>query len=697
MVFSREPGCGRGTEAEMASKSPEREPGGQPRAWRPILAIVSVVTYWAAQTQIDRLLHVPVAVGWLIIALAVVLLVVERTGLPRLRRRGRDRPRVVFGPKVRRRMVQVGVALVVVVLLAGAGVLAKDRFFPAPCPIPSEVRVLSSYESLAATQEATEAFAAAMAEEDPRGCRPVNLTSYAPALSSQARHALELGWRDDQYDPVGPRPDLWLPDSSAEVRLVQSGQRTDPRLDVRGHLGSSPLVLGVPEAYHLPAGLDLSSALEQAEAAGLRLARANPNTSPAALLHSVNLFRELTDARERRGIEQRLTPSGLVGQDTRSLLCDLRRSSDEPRTAVLTSEYLLRVYNDGAPLGGDCSRRVRGGGKLRAYYSARGRGLDYPCVVMRWRDTATETEGEKQRRQWAERFCRWARAGGAADPDRVAPYQCLGLRNAAGALPPSGQCPSGPTTAGTEEGPAYQVKEIPPKELGATLRLIAQARQPGQILVAVDVSGTMRAPLRGGVTRMRAAVTGSRLLMDQLGELDQVGLWTFSSSRSDRRDTYDEQLPVGPVDATRSAAYRSRIDQRLRKLRPEAPWSPIAGTVVSGVDDLAERRATPTAGTAGKVVPRQQVLVVFTDGKQDAPGGTSAAAAYERLTSRGARANVHVFLVVLDDPGPGCGRAEMRVLAGAPGVSCLDPSFGELDDATQNVIAALLGGEPGGR
>jgi Ca-activated chloride channel family protein len=95
--------------------------------------------------------------------------------------------------------------------------------------------------------------------------------------------------------------------------------------------------------------------------------------------------------------------------------------------------------------------------------------------------------------------------------------------------------------------PAKVLKPPPSSVLDKLQASWWQVRKPARVLVIVDVSGSMDDSVPGtGTSKLGLAKAALLAALDQIGENDQVGLWSFS-------DQHQELVPIGRVGAQRAA------------------------------------------------------------------------------------------------------------------------------------------------
>ncbi|RJL31281.1 hypothetical protein [Bailinhaonella thermotolerans] len=636
-----------------------------------ILAFTSAVIYAVANSQLDDVLELPREAAWAIIGVAVVILIlatareVDGLRLPRgLRRTAaavrRRLPGSVIGiPISRFALFTAAVMFVLVGSVATAALVGAGA--AAVCAPPEEVRVLASRENLEVARAAADRFADT--RQRPGECRKVRFTVYAAPGGAQTRDALREGWPEAHLALIGPRPDLVLPDSAADLRLVGRETPAGRALNPAGSLGSSPLVLAVPERAAQAMGPDHTGAtiaelLARLGETGVGLARPDPVTSTSALLHTQGVYAGMLGD-EPAAFERRLGRTDLNTADAGALLCDLReRRRDD--VAALVPEYLMLAYNRGEAIG-SCPRVAEGSPpRLVAYYPRDVARLDFPCVP------APPYGQDEVRRGWAEAFCEWTRL---SEPPP-------GLRD------PQGNLSGSPGPSGDVERAVPHATAAPAAgELLKTLDRLAGARRPARILVAIDASESMREVMRGGTSRLSVAVLGARSMMRQVGPRDQTGLWSFSDPGKGPA-SHRELVPIGPARAAQLPGHRARFERALAGVSARAPWTPLYDAIADGSRELA--RSAPREPGAP---PPVRTLLVFTDGVNDAEGGRDVAAVLDELARlREQGVAPRVFLAVLGDRP--CDKVG---LTGAPEVTCRNVTVNTLDDAVGDMLRTVWG------
>ncbi|OKI30017.1 VWA domain-containing protein [Streptomyces sp. CB03911] len=588
---------------------------------------------------------------------------------------------------------------------------------PYPCPLPLQLRVLASAESRAAVAAAADGFEGsplnhrrlAPRDRTPVQCRRITLSVYAaPADLARSAFAAAADWADgarpgpgtatagcDDPEPVaspapgrtaagdaaagrgclvplrdvGPQPDLWIPDSSAELAEVQT---RPPALDglvltPRGPLALTPLVLGLPApvaAALSAAGVQPRGSSWEAILAALQrlptpvqLLRPNPATSATGLLQTVGLYlgyqgtlgREVTlpDAEARR-LEKGFAVPGRSSGDARQLLCELAsQAGRQDQLAVLVTEQALSRLDAGAPDVTGCADRPSAapGPGLTRYYPAGAPVLDHPMVTVSWpgaRDGAERLAAAGLFRDWLLT----PDGGGRAWTDQ-------GFELPAPVDGATGPGPAGPDTA----------------QITTALAGYARARLPGRVLLLLDVSGSMA---ENG--KLAASVAALDRALRVLGPQDSYGLWTFPAAGT-AGSGHQEPVPLGSTDP----AAGGRALSRATALPLSAQ---LYEAVSQGLDVLREG--------AGR---QPQLLVVVTDGdirRADDPQGQEAARVLLRSAALG-RPQIPVVVAAL--PAAGC-HSTLDDLAAFSGGRCLAGADG-LGSQLAGLVAAVGSGGAG--
>ena len=587
-------------------------------------------------------------------------------------------PRPPWWHRYRRLLAGALAGALAVLAAAGAVALVDVLRGTHRCPVPTEVRLLTDPDTAPSLRYAVTAFLRSDENHDADGCRRSGVTVTA-AKSTDVVTALRRSWRpasrqglQPQRD-LGAQPDVWIPGSTTALRRVKQDGGTarngaHPRLEVRGNVAYTPVVLSVPDALALPERLWNShatlAALTDALAERNRgedpvVLRADPEHTEAAQLATAALYglgdggAPVPTATVRR-IEEEADLLAPSPRNAYELLCTLDTSDRDldRRAAVLVPEHVVlqRTANPhrlGCAVGTPTGRR--------SAYPSDTHWLDLPFVHVRWpsadRDEERRTQAVRSLGDWLT-----SEAGQAvlaeegywtADPEGGE------LRRPAASMPTLERFPG----------------EVPPAPLEAAavdraLRLYRTARGPGQVLYLLDRSGSMR---------QQWAVTGGAVdLLTQslraLGPEDEYGIWTVAGA--------------GHQEFRRLGRHRES-PERVRAALAEQ------GTVARDSDPATalERALAELAEHGGDGRPQQLVLVTDNEDVNQYVVGKRRGKLLDTVARRG------VPLVVVSLRTAGCGPDEtVHALAQASGGRCLDASE-DLAAALQNEVARVGTGD----
>ena len=480
--------------------------------------------------------------------------------------------------------------------------------------------VVSSPEKFGALKQIAEAYSG---REVAGRCVDVLVRSKS---SGAAMQALARGW-DEVVD--GPRPDVWTPAASGWNRLLQqrltaadrSGVLTDEKPE---SVVTAPLVIAMPrpmaEALGWPAkplGWKDLSALStdtagwakygHPEWGAFRLGKTNPNLSTSGLNATIGSYfaatgtsSDLTDATLARpevqdfvrGVEKSIVH---YGDTTLTFLTNLQRADDRGAalsyiSAVTVEENSLVAYNQGNPTGDPATLGQHGKPKvpLVGIYPSDGTLVsDHPFTVLAWADDA--------RRQVAADFLAHLRA---AEQQRR--FAEIGFRGFDGK-------PGGTVTADNGALPDVALNALSPPApavLDSVLKSWTNLRKPANVLLVVDVSGSMGEEVEGtGKSRLELAKQAAITSLGQFADTDKVGLWMFSTRRDGDKD-YAQLVPIGQVGAN-----RDQLAARLDGLTPDGGTGLYDTTLAA--HEHVRANLDPAAINA---------VVVLTDGKNEDSG-----------------------------------------------------------------------------
>lgn len=237
--------------------------------------------------------------------------------------------------------------------------------------------------------------------------------------------------------------------------------------------------------------------------------------------------------------------------------------------------------------------------------------LDYPYAVMPEVDLQKQSAAEGLRAQLqTASFKNDLASAGLRAPDGSAGSgfaKPLGAPAASPAVSGPGGSSAGSAASGLDAGALSQA-------IGSW----AAITLPGRVLAVFDVSGSMKTPVPTAHNLSRAAVTqqaaaGGLALFDDRWA---VGVWLFSTDM-DGTKPYKEIVPISPLSAKRQA-----LQQSISLIKPKKDGD-------TGLYDtvLAAYKNVQSGWQAGKV----NSVILFTDGKNDNPGGITQATLVSQL------------------------------------------------------------------
>ena len=412
-------------------------------------------------------------------------------------------------------------------------------------------------------------------------------------------------------------PHIWLPESSALLaRARRSGATEVPASGVS--VATSPVVMAVTgdAAARLGPGRSTCEAVFTSDR--VVLGAADPTRDPVTL---GALMEAQADLGKAPGAEAAL-PALL-----RKLEGHLGPTGDTPSapvTAFPTTEQKVVRHNATDP----------GSALTAAYPDEAPTWMDYPFTVL---GSATTVERDTAAKLLAA----------LRDPDGQAALAADGFRA------PDGHAAAGRSADGrtVAELPAPQ----PFTESAATdavLQRWAAATRSGRVEMLIDVSGSMNAVVpKQRRTRLAVALDAAVRGLTMFEPTTNLGLWTFASRLDGDRD-YRQVMPVTPVPQL----VQGPTAQVLRSIRAVPGGRTGLYDSILALYEQARQSWAPG---------RLNVVVVITDGRNDDPGGISAADLLTRLRAEAdPRRPVTLVGVAI---GPEGDTAELGQLAQATG------------------------------
>jgi Ca-activated chloride channel family protein len=543
----------------------------------------------------------------------------------------------------------------------------------------TEFTLVASSEKAALLQAVANDYFEADREVDGRCVSPKVFTK----ASGGATEALARGW-DDQRD--GPRPDVWSPAASSwAVLLTQRlAARDQPDLVPGDKASDLPSIARTPLVFAMPKPMAQAlgwprKAIGFGDILGLardpsgwgkyshpewgrfRLGKTNPNFSTSGLHATVGSYfaatgvssdltaRNVSDPKTIAYVKEVEQTVVHYGDTTLTFLENLQRADDAGRgltyiSAATIEEKSVWDYNQGNPTG---DPKTLGKHKppsvpLVAVYPKEGTLFsDNPYVVL----DAPWVDAEKK--AGAEDFLEFLQAD-----DQQRRFQDAAFRNfegKAGKLitEDEGMLPDEPKV--TLSPPA-------PPVLDLVQRSWAQLRKPAQVLLVIDVSGSMGEQVgkAGGQSKLELAKAAAVKALDQFAPEDEVGLWIFSTAL-DGAKPYLPLVPIAPMS---------------RNLAPLQ--SKIRTLVADGGTGLyATARASTAFMKTQLKADRINAVVLLTDGKNEFPQDTDVEGLIRGLNSESEDTSVRLFTVAY---GEDADLATLKRIAQASRAAAYDAS-----------------------
>lgn len=545
----------------------------------------------------------------------------------------------------------------------------------AACPYPTELRVLAAPARLALATELADGYRAASAESG-SGCATVNPYVYAAADPDRDLAAeLLRGWSGDALRELGPRPDVWFPESWAQVtRLdtMRDGADT-PLVGLSGQqYAFSPLVFTVAEDAHESTPSELNTwpaVLHHAEEAGWGMARPRPGSTLGDLV-MVQLYgtghvapADL-EPRMARTLQQQGYPLGGDDPvtDEHALMCHHAGSptDGDPVTGLLVTEQAMLLYNRGAydvpgcqPYRAvqdpDTSPRTGGERLVPLSPPSETYSLDHHVVTLDWEPIAHDQAAA------AADFQRWLTGDGAG-----ALLDELRLRGLAEPSHFTGGLPDGDVAARPPEQPVLDRVRVE----------YQQQRVPGRVLLAVSMGHDRDADQEGatGPPRREQALTGVDGALAVLDDTDDFALWVFPAAEPRLAGFANGDTPIQPRRERALAALADHFDDPA----PVPAGPDLYDTIQDGVGLLAEYDD-----------PASRMLIVVTDTAEPA---LDPALLDELLASDDLP--VRVFVVATGEAT--CELDELETVTGGSGGDCRYADLAELPAELERLMRMVM-------
>ncbi|MGW2197479.1 VWA domain-containing protein, partial [Streptosporangium sp. NPDC001682] len=366
-----------------------------------------------------------------------------------------------------------------------------------------------------------------------------------------------------------------------------------------------------------------------------KLGKTNPNFSTSGLNATVGAYfaatglsgdlseKNVADAKTRdfvRDVERSIVH---YGDTTLTFLSNLQRADDAGAglsyiSAVAVEEKSVWDYNQGNPTGDPATlgKHAKPKVPLVAIYPKEGTLYsDNPYAVL----TASWVDDAK--RAVAADFLAHLQA-----PEQQARFAEFAFRSydgKAGKLitQANGLLPAEPKT--TLSPPA-------PNVLDKVLASWADLRKPANVLMVIDVSGSMGATVPGtGKSKLDLAKQAAINALPQFASHDKVGLWMFSTKRDGDKD-HLELASLSAVDD----AQRKKLRARLEGLTPDGGTG-LYDTALAAHEQVRKLRS-------GDAI---NAVVFLTDGKNEDPDSLSLENLLPELRTEPGQETVRMFTI----------------------------------------------------
>lgn len=237
--------------------------------------------------------------------------------------------------------------------------------------------------------------------------------------------------------------------------------------------------------------------------------------------------------------------------------------------------------------------------------------LDYPYAVLPEVDLTKQSAAEGLRAQLqSASFKNDLASAGLRAPD--------GTVGAGFAKPLGAPAASPAVSAPTNDSAGAAASGLDAGAISQAIGSWAAITLPGRVLAVFDVSGSMKTkvPTANNLTRaqvtQQAAAGGLALFDDRWA----VGVWLFSTDM-DGTKPYKEIVPISPL-----SSRRQQLQQSISLITPKKDGDTgLYDTVLAAYKDVQ------AGWQAGKV----NSVILFTDGKNDNPGGITQASLVAQL------------------------------------------------------------------
>lgn len=488
----------------------------------------------------------------------------------------------------------------------------------------TQVVVATSSEKVNLMEDLGQKFKESAEHDSLSECATVTAVNVASGKASELLSESVKEWNLEDV----PAPTIWSPASTVWTDRVASIAGANSVAGAKS-FAKTPVVFGMPESMakaldypNKDIGIkDLQKLVSNSEGWGsvgkpiwgsFKIAKTNPNSS------TTGLSTILMQSYAASGKSKDLTPadvksskkfsesfeSGAIhyGDTTGKVLLNLAERSANGSgssyvSAIALEETSLYNYNIGNP----DSHAVQPGEtltppreKLVAVYPKEGTiWSDNPAVVLgaSWVSPEQKEAGEA--------FVKFL--GTKAAQETLPEYGFRSIDNSVDV--------SKHLNASVGIDPKRPSKVLPkPSEatVSAALDQWGQIRKPSAILELIDISGSMDSKIKGGGTRLEAAITSSKETLNEVRPTDEIGIWAFTTGLASKIDGKDTDIIAEVRKFGALGSEKEQMRNSINDLQQSTrSGTPLYDAVAFGYDYMKKNAET------GRI----NAMVVISDGE----------------------------------------------------------------------------------
>jgi hypothetical protein len=478
---------------------------------------------------------------------------------------------------------------------------------------------------------------------------------------------------------ITSQPDVWIPDSSMWIDVARSTPSGAGEVPATGTpVATSPVVLGMPKPIAPAAAFGWADLLaSQQSAKPIQVAVPDPTASGPGLA-AITMVRGVVTAsaggdavkanQEITGIYRIMAANtkGSLNNLLAALPTSEATSADSSGIQAFPStEQKIIAYNGAKPTV-----------PLTAVYPKEGTTMmDYPYVEG--------THLDADHKKAADQFLQELQTGAAASA-----LANVGFRDAhgtaAGAISPA----NGVNPAVPQLFPADTTHQAAP----GALKVWATVSEQTRGLIVLDISGSMGLPVPGqvdpatGTTLSRLQITAEACIggLPLFGDTSELGLWTFTTSKTTGKTIHNQVVPLGPLNApVDGVTRRAALNADLGHLSIQSgSRNGLYDTILDAYQNVLQ----------GWSENKSNAVVVFTDGKDDGLNSMSADALIGKINALKAANPNHPVRVIVVALGKGVDLTTLtKITAAADGKALYAATPDQIGAAVLEGFASRLG------